>query len=65
MLHNGYTTAWSSIDDPFPRDEATQQRLSLESDETVTSSIVTVDGSGAVNLRADPSLYGVSRRSDR
>ena len=54
---NGLSTAWSNIEDPFPRDEATQQRLSLESDESATSSIVTVDGSGAVNVRADPSLY--------
>lgn len=56
---NGLSTAWSNIDDPFPRDEATQQRLSLESDETATSSIVTVDGRGAVNVRADPRRYGV------
>jgi hypothetical protein len=57
VFHNGLSTAWSSIEDPFPKDEATQQALSLASDETATSSIVTVDGRYAVNVR-DP-LYGV------
>ena len=41
---------------PYPHDEATQQRLALECDETVKTSIVTVDGYGRLNVR-DP-LYG-------
>jgi hypothetical protein len=56
---NGLSTAWSSIEDPFPRDEATQQALSLASDEAATASIVTVDGGGAVDLRRDPPIYGI------
>jgi hypothetical protein len=54
---NGLSTAWSSAEDPFPRDEATQQALSLQFDEMATASIVTVDGRGAVNAR--DSRYGV------
>jgi hypothetical protein len=44
------------IEAPYPRDEATQQRLALEFDETVDTSIVTVDCRDAVNVH-DP-LYG-------
>jgi hypothetical protein len=56
VFHNGLSAVQSSIEAPYPRDEATQQRLALELDETVDTSIVTVDGGKAVNVH-DP-LYG-------
>lgn len=54
---NGLSTAWSSFEDPFPRDEATQQALSLASDESAAASIVTIDGRGALDVRK--ARYGV------
>jgi len=53
---NGLSCEQSSVEAPYPHDEATQQRLALECDETVKTSIVTVDGYGRLNVR-DP-LYG-------
>jgi hypothetical protein len=48
---NGLFTAWSSAEDPYPRDEATQRALALASDETAATALISVDGGRPVDAR--------------
>lgn len=43
-------TAWSSAEDPFPKDEAAQRALALGADQAISQIQVTVDDADAVDI---------------
>jgi hypothetical protein len=48
---NGLFCAWSSAEDPFPQDEASQRALCFDFDKTVAKSLVSIDGGRPVDVR--------------
>jgi hypothetical protein len=60
---NGLFCAWSSAEDPYPPDEATQRALCLALDEEVETSLISIDGGTPVNVRAQRfSVFSPQRR---
>jgi hypothetical protein len=47
----GFGTAWSNVEDPFPKDEAAQRALALAADQAIVEAHVTADDGDRVDIR--------------